>query len=218
VLGLGRGCQAGPGQGRGGALGLEEGACRPHGGHQAARRLHSPAPRPRPGRETLRAACTGQVRAHLGGCQPPASSGPSFQSEGRAVPMGQKLVASNTKSSSFQRLRTGSNTPRPHRGGAGAWGGRAPGTAHRWEGGVPSKWLPTLVAPWSAGGETEAVARLFPPPPLPGLRGVPWRAGPTLTQSCPAQSIASSPTTLAPSLPGEPWGLRSALSSLVPAP
>uniref|UniRef100_A0AC11D343 Chloride intracellular channel 3 n=1 Tax=Ovis aries TaxID=9940 RepID=A0AC11D343_SHEEP len=39
--------------------------------------------------------------------------------------MGQKLVASNTKSSSFQRLRTGRNTPRPHRGEAGAWGGRA---------------------------------------------------------------------------------------------
>lgn len=84
-----------------------------------------PGPRPRPGRETLRAAATGQVRAHLGGCQPPASSVPSFQSERRAVPMGQKLVASNTKSSSFQRLRTGRNTPRPHRGEAGAWGGRA---------------------------------------------------------------------------------------------
>lgn len=147
MLGLGRGCQAGPGQGRGGALGLEEGACRPHGGHQAARRLHSPAPRPRPGRETLRAACTGQVRAHLGGCQPPASSGPSFQSEGRAVPMGQKLVASNTKSSSFQRLRTGSNTPRPHRGGAGAWGGRARGQLTGGKGaslpsGFPLLWRP----------------------------------------------------------------------------
>lgn len=71
------------------ALGLEEGACRPHGGHQAARHLPGPAPRPRPGGETLRAAATGQVRAHLGAANPQPLLSPSSPRR-RAVPMGQK--------------------------------------------------------------------------------------------------------------------------------
>ena len=79
------------------------------------------------------------------------------------------------------------------------------------------------MTPWSAGEETEAVARLFPTPPLPGP-GVHWGEGSGVfgggdpDPELPPPSTASSSITLSPSLPWDPWGLRYGLSSLVPAP
>lgn len=71
----------------------------------------------------------------------------------------------------------------------------------------------------------EAVARLFPTPPLPGLRGVHWTEGGGVPGGAdpdpelpPPSPLPPPPSLCPPSLPRDPWGLRSGLSTLVPAP